>query len=42
MSNSDNVVRAGLTPKQKDVNTLIKMLTYKMGATSKIVPENKS
>lgn len=31
MSNSDNVVRAGLTPKQKDVNTLIKVIsTYSL------------
>lgn len=29
MALSDNVVRAGLTPKFKDVDTLIKMLTYK-------------
>lgn len=29
MACSDNVVRAGLTPKLKDVATLVKMLTYK-------------
>lgn len=29
MACSDNVVRAGLTPKLKDVDTLVKMLTYK-------------
>lgn len=29
MACSDNVVRAGLTPKMKDVETLVKMLTYK-------------
>lgn len=29
MACSDNVVRAGLTPKMKDVDTLVKMLTYK-------------
>jgi len=29
MACSDNVVRAGLTPKFKDVNTLVEMLTYK-------------
>eukprot|EP00560_Eucampia_antarctica_P008962 CAMPEP_0197825268 /NCGR_PEP_ID=MMETSP1437-20131217/2373_1 /TAXON_ID=49252 ORGANISM="Eucampia antarctica, Strain CCMP1452" /NCGR_SAMPLE_ID=MMETSP1437 /ASSEMBLY_ACC=CAM_ASM_001096 /LENGTH=546 /DNA_ID=CAMNT_0043425197 /DNA_START=46 /DNA_END=1686 /DNA_ORIENTATION=+ len=29
MACSDNVVRAGLTPKVKDVETLVKMLTYK-------------
>lgn len=28
MACSDNVVRAGLTPKLKDVPTLIEMLTY--------------
>ncbi|NOX66971.1 MAG: mannose-6-phosphate isomerase, class I [Chlorobi bacterium] len=28
MANSDNVVRAGLTPKFKDVNTLLKILNY--------------
>ncbi|TQS37973.1 hypothetical protein Golomagni_01531, partial [Golovinomyces magnicellulatus] len=28
MAASDNVVRAGLTPKFKDVNTLVEMLTY--------------
>lgn len=29
MATSDNVVRAGLTPKHMDVNTLCSMLTYK-------------
>jgi mannose-6-phosphate isomerase len=29
MACSDNVVRAGLTPKHKDVHTLVNMLTYK-------------
>lgn len=29
MACSDNVVRAGLTPKPKDVETLVEMLTYK-------------
>lgn len=29
MSNSDNVVRVGLTPKFRDVSTLCEMLTYK-------------
>jgi len=28
MAASDNVVRAGLTPKSKDVDTLVNMLTY--------------
>mmetsp|Transcript_11029 Transcript_11029/g.33826 ORF Transcript_11029/g.33826 Transcript_11029/m.33826 type:complete len:448 (+) Transcript_11029:92-1435(+) len=31
MANSDNVVRAGLTPKFKDVDVLVNMLTYKDG-----------
>eukprot|EP00753_Platysulcus_tardus_P004916 PLAT12760.1.p1 GENE.PLAT12760.1~~PLAT12760.1.p1 ORF type:complete len:353 (+),score=159.17 PLAT12760.1:47-1060(+) len=31
MACSDNVVRAGLTPKYKDVDTLCSMLTYNMG-----------
>ncbi len=32
MSNSDNVIRAGLTPKFKDVNTLLKVLTYDLAS----------
>ncbi|CAI0451389.1 unnamed protein product [Linum tenue] len=31
MATSDNVVRAGLTPKHRDVQTLCSMLTYKLG-----------
>ncbi|XP_051127047.1 mannose-6-phosphate isomerase 2 [Andrographis paniculata] len=31
MATSDNVVRAGLTPKARDVETLCSMLTYKQG-----------
>lgn len=31
MANSDNVVRAGLTPKYKDVDTLLEMLNYEDG-----------
>ena len=31
MAASDNVVRAGLTPKFKDVNVLTNMLTYRYG-----------
>lgn len=34
MACSDNVVRAGLTPKLKDVPTLIEMLTYNCEPTS--------
>ncbi|CAI9282633.1 unnamed protein product [Lactuca saligna] len=32
MANSDNVVRAGLTPKNRDVKILCAMLTYKQGS----------
>lgn len=32
MATSDNVVRAGLTPKFRDVDVLCSMLTYKLGA----------
>lgn len=35
MANSDNVVRAGLTPKFKDVETLVEILTYEMGEVEK-------
>ncbi|KAK4689673.1 mannose-6-phosphate isomerase, partial [Tremellales sp. Uapishka_1] len=35
MATSDNVVRAGLTPKLRDVPTLISMLTYEAGPGSK-------
>ena len=35
MATSDNVVRAGLTPKLRDVPTLIEMLTYQAGPGSK-------
>ncbi len=34
MACSDNVVRAGLTPKLKDVDTLCSMLTYHDGPPS--------
>ncbi|KAJ2496717.1 Mannose-6-phosphate isomerase [Coemansia sp. RSA 1972] len=34
MATSDNVVRAGLTPKQRDVQVLVDMLTYDYGAPS--------
>lgn len=36
MATSDNVVRAGLTPKQRDVVTLCDMLTYKQGCLEKL------
>lgn len=32
MATSDNVVRAGLTPKFKDVDVLVEMLTYDYGS----------
>ena len=38
MATSDNVVRAGLTPKWKDVDTLCEMLTYKDGAPYIVTP----
>ncbi|KAJ2826140.1 Mannose-6-phosphate isomerase [Coemansia erecta] len=34
MATSDNVVRAGLTPKLRDVDVLVDMLTYDYGAAS--------
>lgn len=34
MATSDNVVRAGLTPKLRDVSTLVSMLTYSAGPGS--------
>lgn len=34
MATSDNVVRAGLTPKLRDVDTLVEMLTYEAGPAS--------
>ncbi|KAJ2711201.1 Mannose-6-phosphate isomerase, partial [Coemansia sp. D1744] len=44
MATSDNVVRAGLTPKQRDVQVLVDMLTYDYGAPSHklMQPEHKS
>ena len=38
MAASDNVVRAGLTPKWKDVDTLVSMLTYKDGPPHIVLP----
>ncbi|KAJ3376143.1 Mannose-6-phosphate isomerase [Allomyces arbusculus] len=38
MATSDNVVRAGLTPKLKDVETLTDMLTYAMGPANLLDP----
>ncbi len=39
MANSDNVVRAGLTPKFKDIKTLVEILTYDTKAVT-ILGEN--
>lgn len=39
MALSDNVVRAGLTPKFQDVATLCSMLTYNSGAPQHVFPE---
>ena len=38
MSPSDNVVRAGLTQKHMDVETLCSMLTYKLECPEKLTP----
>ncbi|KAJ3313842.1 Mannose-6-phosphate isomerase [Boothiomyces sp. JEL0838] len=35
MAASDNVVRSGLTPKYKDVDTLVSMLTYNYGSANR-------
>ena len=43
MASSDNVVRAGLTPKFKDVSTLCSMLSYKCQSIEQtIYPAEKS
>lgn len=39
MALSDNVVRAGLTPKFKDVDTLCNMLTYRLSKPSYLEPK---
>ncbi len=38
MACSDNVVRAGLTPKLRDVDTLLSMLTYNTGEPGSVQP----
>lgn len=38
MATSDNVVRVGLTPKLKDVDTLVSMLTYAHGPAKYLEP----
>lgn len=40
MACSNNVVRAALTPKFRDVNLLVEMLTYNMGAPAVLPPES--
>ncbi|MCE9599743.1 MAG: mannose-6-phosphate isomerase, class I [Spirochaetia bacterium] len=40
MAASDNVVRAGLTPKFCDVDTLLSMLTYRMGLHKTVLEAN--
>jgi len=42
MATSDNVVRAGLTPKLRDVDTLVSMLDYNFGPASEFVIEGAS
>lgn len=39
MACSDNVVRAGLTPKYRDVSTLCSMLDYTSGAPTMLTPQ---
>lgn len=39
MARSNNVVRAALTPKFRDVNLLVEMLTYNMGAPAVLPAE---
>ncbi|CAO1637259.1 unnamed protein product [Parajaminaea phylloscopi] len=42
MAASDNVVRAGLTPKERDVDVLVDMLTYTSGGADKQLMKPKS
>jgi len=42
MANSDNVVRAGLTNKFKDVNTLLDILHYDFGSVKVMQPESST
>jgi mannose-6-phosphate isomerase len=41
MACSDNVVRAGLTPKPKDVDTLLRMLTYRDDLCGELISTGK-
>lgn len=40
MATSDNVVRAGLTPKFKDIDTLVSMLSYEPAKDPRLQPES--
>ena len=42
MATSDNVVRSGLTPKFKDVDTLVSMLTYNYGSANDQILNGKT
>lgn len=42
MKNSDNVVRLGLTPKQKDTETLMKILDYENREIEKLVKKDST
>ena len=42
MATSDNVVRAGLTPKLKDVETLVEMLTYRSFMPSSVMTQGQA
>ncbi|CAG8519765.1 4748_t:CDS:2 [Ambispora leptoticha] len=42
MASSDNVVRAGLTPKFKDVDVLVNMLTYRYGSAESQILQPES
>lgn len=42
MANSDNVVRAGLTPKERDVDTLLEMVIYEPSESPLLTPRLES
>lgn len=42
MASSDNVVRAGLTPKFIDIDTLLTMLTYRQGGVPRLRPRRRA
>ena len=41
MACSDNVIRAGLTPKPKDIETLIQVLSFECKSIEKIQPSRE-